>query len=805
MNRPIVFISFVLFFFIIFAGFISAVVIIDEGGGGGVLPPEGPVCDSPEPICDGSQRIEVQYKCASDECEGNILQRQRTCTQICAWSSVCECEESGWNCGTCECEPFVCDEWSDPQIIKTCEYWQKCKGAEDWQETSPSCECDGECLNPPEGHEILGSEDKTISTEDVVLPVKLNWEDVEHAQSYIITANGSIQGNFLDEGEETKQGYVAESEAIPQSCTFKSNSNNTWASSPCCNNDGTNCKPWEDVPEQSFSTNYAPELIYPYDPDWENEEQGLGIIGKSSSLELDWCDVSEAESYRLRFYLSDEECHPLLSIFEGNKQVCGTELIEKEYRDGDLKLLYSDFTDEGDKFFTKNTDYFWEVQACLEERGFNCKEFSQLWAFETTDFSLPSSLLVYPPNDPRGEESVGLPLILNWNDIGAIKSYLYFVSPGNITDKVTVSQSNALDYPQLNLNSTYSWKIKACWDYEGTQCEDKFSEEWYFKTTGAPPEINSPENGATNVVIPTILNWSDVPGAKSYVVKINELNAEKITTKSDLSLDFPEIQQETNYTWQVKSCARDNGKICGFYTSPQTFRTFKIPPPQNPSPTNNGIVSPEQKYISWEKVNGAKAYQYKINLISLAEGENDQSCVGSLNTEIINNKITLLNTDFVELLCLGSYQWQVRSCLDEECTTAGDWSAVWSFYLSKEGARDKGLVPCGRNVNNPDTPWNEKEPCQIKHLFLGIKIIIDFIFLRLIPIALVLLTLATAFIFYSSISAGSANPLARVKSLWRSTILGILIAAFAWTLVNILMKLIGYNIGILGNWYQLPL
>ena len=47
--------------------------------------------------------------------------------------------------------------------------------------------------------------------------------------------------------------------------------------------------------------------------------------------------------------------------------------------------------------------------------------------------------------------------------------------------------------------------------------------------------------------------------------------------------------------------------------------------------------------------------------------------------------------------------------------------------------------------------------------------------------------------------------MARVISLWKATGIGLGIVFFAWTIVNILLKLTGFNIGIFGNWYQIPL
>ena len=177
------------------------------------------------------------------------------------------------------------------------------------------------------------------------------------------------------------------------------------------------------------------------------------------------------------------------------------------------------------------------------------------------------------------------------------------------------------DYPDIRLKTAYDWKVEPCWDFEGKQCETDLLKEGHFITTGFPPQLIFPPNNASKVPIPIKLNWNDVPGAKSYVLKIQGegLNFEKpINNETEFVIAYPDYtpRQETSYTWQVKTCAWKDGKVCGEYSSPYSFRTFKIPPPENLFPANNGQLSTAEKFISWSGIEGIKTYQYKINYLS---------------------------------------------------------------------------------------------------------------------------------------------------------------------------------------------
>ena len=765
------------------------------------------------------------YECANNACgKAGGAMKQGTEWYVCqttteSWSDGCDSGSSGQT-----------DRISGPhgpdQIKAFGEVndYQICPAIyNSWGTNPPTPECSGSCYPAPN---LKTLDDASLlpknvsSTSQYKLPINFGWKDnveKEVAKAPNFCTVGSYEFNITDPplSKIVKDTQLQRSEdpAYKLKCQLKSDTAYQWRARACLDAGGTDCGEWPK--NQNFNTSLSPESVSPYDPDWEGSTGAKNI---TLPVTLDWCDVKDAGSYRFRVYVIEggkKICHPDLLSTSGGEEICDSWLLRKTRRDPEQaeRTLYSDFLDENMDFFTKNTEYAWQTTVC-DENGLDCKINSQLWTFSTKEVPLDVSFLVAPTNDPTGKTPVGLPSALDWNDKPGVNSFIYEVVPASggqkISESTNVSQSKPFDFPRLSLNTLYKWKVKSCWDYESKKCEPNFSEEWYFKTTGQAPSPTYPASGEQKVGIPVNFTWENVPGAESYILKISGdgLNLEKTLDKPGFSLDFPEypVRQETDYSWQIKTCAWDEGKTCGQYSNSQIFKTFRLPPPQNPSPENNGQFFTGDKYISWENVPGAKAYQYQIKYLSLAEKETDETCSALAGKDVFEQpKFAPANSDFTELKCLGEYQWQARSCLDNNCQETSNWSSSWSFSFleASERAGEGGLVPCGRETNNPKTPWNEREPCQIKHLFLSIKIIIDFLLFRVIPIILVLLTIATGVIFYTSL--GEIMTMARVISLWKAAGIGLIIVFFAWTIVNIFLHLIGYNIGIFGNWYQLPL
>ncbi len=837
--------------------------------------------------------------------------------------------------------------------------------------------------------------------------------------------------------------FLDRSEFIPPSpCFFKSNQTYQWQIRACCSKDEKGCGsdtitsslalayggdpiskggcgPWSEKWE--FTTNPAPEPKWPYnfkwlepdeypidpekypfsevrydwfgDPDWGHPEKREDVPYEGSR-KLEWCEIEDSTLYEettvyqekyykplsyniLLYYSEDDLCHPQLS-FGGQ---CVPKLLSPDEAKRE-KLPPDELDDSYSTFFTKKTPYAWQVSACKDAYGLDCSDYSQLWKFSTGDWVLEASL-VGPPND--SQTSIGLPALLKWTSRGA-NSFNYELI--GVSSGTTTVANVAFDYPQLALNTVYSWRVQPCLGYEGKECEDAWYGPWFFKTTGQPPGLVHPSPNATDVPISINFDWEDVPGAKSYIFKIQggELSKEEPTEKSEFLLDYPDLRQETDYTWQVKTCARREGEVCGNYSSPQSFKTFKLALATNPSPRNGAAVSTAETHrFSWDGILGARYYQFQIDYNQRSKQEIRKECIEKEGESII--EIVTTNSILYQLACNGLYQWQVRACLDKDCQETGSWSELWAVNMfspkpvqeilkeifideispqvfekipetaakrvaeivsektleilttypeekwltaaavtpevpetileevlneeiedlqeiaNEVGKRvaekvlqvtqeipqallfamltkiaeiplledtleifekgmeetwqaesqkavnkaevmpelpeevlshvlasmaeeiteevlkmlsakipetqakikiaEQGLIPCGRTVNIDNTPWDETERCQIKHIFIMLFSLVDFFLWKLIPLILVLLAVASGVIFYFSAKLEAATPIAKAKSVWRAAGIGLAIIFFAWTIVSFFLTLFGYQVGIFGHWWQI--
>ena len=637
-------------------------------------------------------------------------------------------------------------------------------------------------------------------------------------------------------------GYATttdKSEFIPPcSCMFESNRTYKWKVRGCCPTkevlDAMNeadrnavCGPWSDT--WQFITSPAPEPKLPYDPDWAGPGRSINLT-KEQIEKLKWCEIDDqlewqgADGKKYKYYettLEDEMYYSPLTykvlIYykkeEGGEDLCHPNL-KMEGECPDLILTPDEaagerfppfqFWDKNHTFFTKLTPYAWKLVACKDISANYCTDYSQLWRFSAENFTLDKPQVVSPPNDEV--TPVGLPVVISWSSPYAV-SFIYEVS--GIPQGKTSTHNVSFDYPQLQLDTVYSWKVQPCWDFESKNCpENVWSDVYKFRTTGRPPNPGTMKPTGTDIPIPVNFEWESVPGAKSFIFKISGKEPQ-IVKESKIILDYPDLHQETDYSWQVKTCARDNGNVCGAWSSTTTFKTFKLSTPSNPSPPDNQKVFIYEMpgNFSWEPVPYARYYKYTINYVSKSADEAAEECQPQ---EGIVEKIVTQPSDFVSLNCLGEYEWQVTACLDAGCQETGDLGPVWRFELLQSGgpggggfvgSLTGGLVTCGRTFDDPNTLWNEREPCQIKHIFILIKTIIDFLLWKLAPLLLVFLLVYTGAIYY--LAMGAPEAIARVKSLWRAAGIGYLLIFLAWNIISFILTLFGYKVGVFGPWWKI--
>lgn len=631
------------------------------------------------------------------------------------------------------------------------------------------------------------------------------YDPDKFVKSYKIEITGDLRS--CDDGSNLG-GYTAVlgiSEFFaPCPCFFKSNRTYTWTVKACCTEDGTACQ--EDPAKQlhaSFTTSPAPEPILPADPDWAGPGRAEPNWDTSTlegyPVELSWCEVEEAVSYIVQAYeWGAKYCPEILCPYCPDCEM----LFHKEGLAVPQSFLTFYF---GLDSFTKETLYSWEIATCFDEYctvGYY-SDFGQLWKFFGHTTLAKVELL-----SPKDGDCVNLSSQLEWKHAGGARSYIYDINPvPALQNRLATGSISFKDiWSYLGLNTSYSWQVKPCWDENGADCEeDSQSDEWNFTTTGASPaglEVTEKDPGTGHALIPIKLNWEDVPCAASYKYEValdgsfnniifEGLLAGSLPPDSEISINYDSglqhPKQGTSYWWRVKTCADTEGNICGGWAS-GSFTTFTLREPENPYPPDGGELYTYEHYLKWDPVLGASFYRYEL------DGE----------TAIVSSDSAFIDT---ALLSLGTYNWRVRACIDGNCQEAGPSSPYWSFELA-EGetpAGKGGIVPCGRYIDNPDTPWNERHPCGIEHIFIMIFSIIDYLLWKIIPIVLALLAAASGVIFYFSGQLGIPDPLTQVKSLWKAAGIGLVVIFLAWVGISLILGLFEYQVGLFGDWWKIEL
>jgi hypothetical protein len=115
-----------------------------------------------------------------------------------------------------------------------------------------------------------------------------------------------------------------------------------------------------------------------------------------------------------------------------------------------------------------------------------------------------------------------------------------------------------------------------------------------------------------------------------------------------------------------------------------------------------------------------------------------------------------------------------------------------------------GVVPCGRDCNDPTTDWNECKPCKLCHFFIMFDRIVDFVLFTLVPPIAVLMFVIGGVMFF--LTGGSPESVNRAKSILTATIIGLLIVYGAWLLLNAFFTIIGVAewTGLQEGWFNYP-
>jgi len=113
-----------------------------------------------------------------------------------------------------------------------------------------------------------------------------------------------------------------------------------------------------------------------------------------------------------------------------------------------------------------------------------------------------------------------------------------------------------------------------------------------------------------------------------------------------------------------------------------------------------------------------------------------------------------------------------------------------------------GLIPCGRMVDDCDTAWDERADCNLCHLIIMGKLIIDFLLEMAVVVGALFVTLGGILYIFAT---GDTGKMALAKRTISLTLLGFAIIFVSWIMVNTVAVVFGY-VDLLdsgGKWHKI--
>ena len=630
-------------------------------------------------------------------------------------------------------------------------------------------------------------------------PVTLDWCSIDDATSYEIKIwKWEVDGDGVWTEELEDELESTESTVCAKSLKDKDDTYYKWQIAPCY---GESCDPFgakwkfDTGEEQSIE---VPDLTLPSSNNFD----------LSIPVTFNWTEIENAKSYYILIVNQDEE----LVVFESTTSNSVTFGVES--------LINSSY-------------YAWSVAACLgddgnacgsdccfNERGDTCADVASPLFFATNNTATFNDVeLVNPYNEAPSVKPFDL---FEWQSLGAT-GFVFNVKnkAGNLiaeihTPDTTMDLSNivwqdneeewteATGNGKLAFNTEYVWQVTPCWWDSGNDkavyCKIANSNKQSFTTSGGQiTSIISPASGSTQS-IPTIFNWEEVPNAFSYHFQLKDEGGnivdDSIIRTNRISLDYPIVEPNTNYSWGIKACADEDGSYCENNWHNKSFTVEELQTPSSEQ-LEDWEVSTYENNLVWQPVSSAKSYEYTIQYNAVGEEEINDNCeAGTLIREnAISNSNYILMPNFpgTQQKCLGEYTFWVTACVTENCegqTSDNSITTEWTFdYIQSGSSGEGGMMPCGKDNDIYDTPWNERENCQLKHVPIFIYNVIDFILWKASLIALLVLIVFSGIIAYAS--AGLPVKVVSIKEVWKNAGKGYVVMFFAWTIISIALKLLG--------------
>lgn len=221
-----------------------------------------------------------------------------------------------------------------------------------------------------------------------------------------------------------------------------------------------------------------------------------------------------------------------------------------------------------------NTQHYWRVRA---KNGAGWGTYSTTRSMTT--WTTPAQVQSISPLDSALD--VPVPSLFRWLKISNATSYQFELSASDTFGSLLVVDSSLTDTTKslsgLLLNTTYYWRVLA----RNGAGSGIYSNARSFTTWTTPDQALAlnPADGSTDVSVPTLFLWLEMPTADKYQIDISLSNSFgsfvfSDSTVTDTSSSVGTLDANTTYYWRIRA---HNGAGWGTYSTTQSFATWNTP------------------------------------------------------------------------------------------------------------------------------------------------------------------------------------------------------------------------------------
>lgn len=320
-----------------------------------------------------------------------------------------------------------------------------------------------------------------------------------------------------------------------------------------------------------------------------------------------------------------------------------------------------------------------------------------------------------PPDPPElvapadGAVDLASPVTLDWNASLSATSYdVEVATDDSFTNKVLTAATSATQQTFTPEKSgSFFWRVRAK-NVNGMSAWSVARFSVLFPPTA--PVLESPANGAVDLLPAPELTWTEGTDARTYDVQVSTTEAFSTLVEEKLNLTGTTYQVQSplptgEYFWRVRS-RNPNGE--SGWTAPWHFSVLAAPgAPVLTSPENEAADQPPVLTLVWQPT--ADAVRYQVQVAAVANFS--EVLIDDPEVEETSLEIGPLET--------GPYFWRVRGL---NPNGESEWSSPFSFAVLALPAQVTLGVPSDLVTNLPDSvrfTWSAVADAATYHLQIG--------------------------------------------------------------------------------------